>query len=395
MSIVGADALLSAATKFSERSRANDCASGPRPPAREMVRSSGPSPFRVLLFGGGPAVGYGVLSHDLALAGHLARGLTRATGFGIDVDVVTQVDLRCREMPALLADVELEQYDLVVLSVGIQDVLDLAPAAEWSADVSRLLDLLCVPSERPRPVCVIAVPEVSNVLRLEPLLAKLADQRSADFNNMLIEWCGLRPGTIYVPFTHGGEAVPCRERALDSYRRWAEPMVAIMAPALELVRDRARPSQEEQARQAAVDRLDLGTKPDEVFDSITRSARRIFKTLGAGISLIDDDRQWFKSISGAQVPALPRGDGLCNLAIQTNHGFFVEDALRDQRLAGSLFATVAKLRSYAGIPIRDPSGHMIGSLCIFDDKPRQFTSEEIALLRSLAHLVENHLMVAA
>ncbi|HEU0206075.1 MAG TPA: GAF domain-containing protein [Pseudolysinimonas sp.] len=360
-----------------------------------MVRSSGPSPFRVLLFGGGPAVGYGVLSHDLALAGHLARGLQRATGFGIDVDVVTQVDLRCREMPALLADVDLERYDMVVLSVGVQDVLDVAPLAEWSAAVERLLDLLCVETQRPRPVCVIAVPETSSVLRMEPLLAKLADQRCADFNTRLTELCATRPGMIYVPFTHVGEAVPCRERALASYRQWAEPMVEIMAPSLELVRDRAVPHREELARQAALDKLDLGTDPDEVFDSITRSARRIFKTLGAGISLVDNDRQWFKSISGAPVPVLPRGDGLCNLAIQTNHGFFVEDALHDQRLAGSFFATVAKLRSYAGIPIRDPSGHMIGALCIFDDKPRQFSSEEIALLRSLAHLVEQRLLVAA
>jgi hypothetical protein len=83
------------------------------------------------LFGGGPAVGYGVLSHDLALAGNLARGLTEATGHGIDIDVVAQVDLRCREMPTLLAEVDLEQFDIVVFSVGVQDVLDFYPVDEW------------------------------------------------------------------------------------------------------------------------------------------------------------------------------------------------------------------------------------------------------------------------
>ena len=57
--------------------------------------------------------------------------------------------------------------------------------------------------------------------------------------------------------------------------------------------------------------------------------------------------------------------------------------------------TTSKLRSYAGIPIRDPTGHMIGALCVYDDKPRQFTTADIAILRSLAHLVEQQLLIAA
>ena len=360
-----------------------------------MIRSSGPSPFRVLLFGGGPAVGYGVLSHDLALAGHLARGLTQATGYGIDMDVVAQVDLRCREMPALLAEVDLEQYDMVVLSVGVRDVLDVAPVVQWSAAVENLLDLLCAGTGRILPVCVIAVPEISNVLRLEPLLAKLADQRAADFNTRLTELCATHPGLTYVPFTNEGEATSCPQMRSETYRQWADPMIEIMAPALDLVSDRACPGRHEQARQAALDKLGLDTDPDEILDSITRSARRLFKTLGAGISLIDNDHQWFKSSSGTPIPVIPRNAALCNYTIQTNQGFFVEDALHDPRVAHNHLVTTAKLRSYAGIPIRDPTGHMIGALCVYDDKPRQFTTADIAILRSLAHLVEQQLLIAA
>jgi hypothetical protein len=360
-----------------------------------VIHSSGPAPYRVLLFGGGPAVGYGVLSHDLALAGNLARGLTEATGHGIDIDVVAQVDLRCREMPTLLAEVDLEQFDIVVFSVGVQDVLDFCPVDEWSTAVEQVLNLLRGGSQRMLPVSVIAVPAVLNVLQLEPLLARAADQRVVEFNSRLKKLCDTRRHLTFIPFEHEGETVPCRERALASYRQWAEPMVDVIAPTFDLVCDRAHPGHREHARQAAVDKLDLTTIPGAVFDSITRSARRMLGTLGAGVTVIEHDQQWFKSTTGDGFPVIPRHYGLCGYAIQTNHGFVVEDALLDPRLANSYFVQTAKLRSYAGIPIRDPSGHMIGALCVYDDKPRQFTTAQIVILRSLAHLLEKELRAAA
>jgi hypothetical protein len=383
--------LLSIATKLSEKSPANDCGSGPRPASREVIRSSGPAPYRVLLFGGGPAVGYGVLSHDLALAGNLARGLTEATGHGIDVDVVAQVDLRCREVPTLLAEVDLDQFDIAVFSVGLQDVLDFRPLDEWSTAVEKVLNLLRAGAQRMLPVSVIAAPAASNVLQLEPMLARAADQRAAEFNIRLSKLCDTRRDLTFVPFEHQGETVPCRERALADYRRWASSMVHVIARTFELVNDRSHPSRREDARQAAVDRLDLTAVPQDVFDSITRSARRMLGTLGAGMTIIDHDRQWFTSSAGDVIPVIPRHHGLCDYAIHTNHGFVVTDALLDPRLADSYFTQTAKLRSYAGIPIRDPSGHMIGALCVYDDKPRRFTTTELIRLRSLAHLIENAL----
>jgi len=394
MSIVGTDALLSVATKLSERSRVNDCGSGPRPLSHEMVRSSGPSPFRLLLIGGGAAVGYGVLSHDLALAGHLARGVTEVTGYGIDMDVMAEVDLRCRDLSALTADVDLERYDMVLVSLGAQDVVDFLPPATFSEAVENLLDGIRAGVGRAVPVGVIAVPKVSNVLHLDPLLARAVDHRAEEFNGLLAALCASRPDFTVLPFAQDGDAVPCSERDSTTYHRWAEPMIAPIARSLDTVYDRARPSLREEARQSALDRLALlDTPPEETFDNVTRTARRIFRTLGAAISLIDGDRQWFKSTDGMVVPDLPRRDSLCAFTIQTNHGFFVEDATLDPRLADSYFVVAAGLRSYAGVPIRDPSGYMVGTLCVFDDKPRQFTDSEIATLRSLAHLIEKQLLV--
>jgi hypothetical protein len=350
----------------------------------------------LLLVGGGPAVGYGVLSHDLALAGHLTRGLAEITGYGIDMDVMAEVDARCREMGALVADVDLERYDMVLVSLGAQDVLDFAAPSDFSNAVANLLDVISDGAGRAVPICVISVPKVSNVLHLEPLLARAADQRAGEFNRRLDELCAIRPDFTVLSFAQLGGAVPCSERDSTSYLHWAEPLTRPIAEILSTVCDRARPAGREEARQAALDRLALlDTSPDEVFDSVTRTARRIFRTLGAGISFMDGDRQWFKSIDGVDLSELPRSASICGYTIQTNHGFFVEDATLDPRFAESFFVVAAGLRSYAGVPIRDPSGYMVGTLCVFDDRPRRFADSEIATLRSLAHLIEKQLLVVA
>jgi len=395
MSSTVTDALLAAATKLSERTANNGCAGSPRPPSRSMVRVAGPSPFRVLVLGSGPVVGFGVLSHELALSGHLARGVSDATGCGIDVDVVTEIGLHARDLLTVMAAVVPERYDLVILSVGTQDVLDCTPLEDWSADVERVLDLLGA-TERATPVEVIAVPQISKVMGLEPVLARAADRRARGHNLRLQVLCGSRPGFTFVPFPLDGDAEYCHQRTSDTYCRWADVLMAGISPVLGSLRHEGRPERQEEGRQAAVDRLGiLDTAPDAVLDSITHKARRMFGTVGAGISLIDHDRQSMVSSSGVAVPTIQRSDSICNVTITTNAGVVVEDAALDPRFAGGYFVVTARLRSYAGIPIRDPHGYMIAALCVYDGKPRMFQPADLALLRHLAHLVEERLLILA
>ena len=134
-----ADALLGAATRLSEKTGHNSCANSPRPPSHAMVRVAGQTPFRVLVLGTGPVVGFGVLTHELALSGYLARRIAEATGTGIDMDVVTEAALHAKNLLHLTAEVVPERYELVMVSVGIQDVIDCTPLDDWSADVERVL----------------------------------------------------------------------------------------------------------------------------------------------------------------------------------------------------------------------------------------------------------------
>lgn len=137
----------------------------------------------------------------------------------------------------------------------------------------------------------------------------------------------------------------------------------------------------------------LDTPPDGQLDEITRIAANLFQTPIALISLVDDDRQWFKSRIGLSVSELPRDGSFCTDAILTNGILVVPDALEDQRFADSpLVIGPPHIRFYAGAPLKTPSGEALGTLCVIDQRPRSDIDEgQIKRLRGLANLVETHL----
>ena len=333
-------------------------------------------------------VGFGVLSHDLGLSGHLARRIAAETGSGVDIDVVTGYEFHARHVPPLLADVDLDRYDLVIVGIGTLDVVDRTRIKDWSAHFEHILDVLQDGQKGFLPVSVVAVPTISNLLQLEPHLAHAADQRAAELNLRLKQLCDVRPLTTFVPFSIGGSTAPVLERTSASYARMADRLMQGMGPSLAMLKHDGAPCPRESARQAALDRLGLLDMPaDEMLDSIVHKTHRLFGTVGAGISLIDHDRQWFCNSAGAAIAEIARSESICAHTIQTNHGLVVEDTRLDPRFANHI-VVAAGLRSYAGVPIRDPNGHMIGALCVYDNNPHAFQSADLVMLQHLAHSVE-------
>jgi hypothetical protein len=292
--------------------------------------------------------------------------------------------------------VDATNYDVILLSLGFQDILDFRPLEVWAQEVRGVLEILEATAERAAPLFVIGIPPVSRILHLAPHVAKELDRRVELFNDQLVALCSAIPQAQFVPFAPVSHPTSNRHRTSETYRGWAEIIVPNIAPVVRRAPHCARPDHREDARQAALERLHiLDTPPEESFDSVTATARRFFATLGAGISFIDGDRQWFKSRLGIDDAELPRATGLCQYAIQTIDGFVVEDLTADARFVDNELVVKAGLRSYAGVPIRDPSGHAVGALCVFDDKCRTFTTDQIVFLRDLANLVEQQLQFAA
>jgi diguanylate cyclase (GGDEF)-like protein len=150
---------------------------------------------------------------------------------------------------------------------------------------------------------------------------------------------------------------------------------------------------EEQLRLEELARYDvLDTPPEEAFDRITRLVRQIFNCSMSTVTLIDGHRQWFKSRQGMADAETPRMPALCHFAIRQNEPLIVPDTLVDGRFSQNPFVVGdPHIRFYAGVQLRGPDGHAIGTLCAMDDKPRAFGDAETGMLKDLANIVMNEL----
>jgi diguanylate cyclase (GGDEF)-like protein len=148
---------------------------------------------------------------------------------------------------------------------------------------------------------------------------------------------------------------------------------------------------DEAKRLAALHALQiLDTEPEERFDRITRLAQRLFDTRMSAITLIDSDRQWFKSEVGLGEKENGLADSFCAHAIvDSPDAMVVGDARTDPRLADNpMVLNDPSLRFYAGQPIAAPGGEPLGTLCVFDDRSRDVTDFDTEALAELAAMVE-------
>ena len=132
----------------------------------------------------------------------------------------------------------------------------------------------------------------------------------------------------------------------------------------------------------------LDTETEQSYDDITALAAHICKVPIAMISLVDEVRQWFKSRLGVEQQQTPREVAFCAHAILQNGPFIVRDATKDRRLADSALVTgEPHIRFYAGIPLINPEGLALGTLCVVDRQPRRLTAAQQKALQALSRQV--------
>lgn len=150
---------------------------------------------------------------------------------------------------------------------------------------------------------------------------------------------------------------------------------------------------DETARLLALQRTELLDSPaEERFDRITRLAAHFFGVQTCLLSLVDSDRQWFKSRVGQEQQELGRDISFCGHAILNSTILSIPDATRDARFASNpLVAAAPYIRFYAGAPVREPGGQPIGTLCLIDPSPREFSAEQKGALRDFADLIEHEI----
>jgi PAS domain-containing protein len=136
----------------------------------------------------------------------------------------------------------------------------------------------------------------------------------------------------------------------------------------------------------------LDTDAEERFDRITRLAQTLFDVPIALITLVDSDRQWFKSSQGLEAKETSRGESFCGHAILGKEILEVPDAAADERFRDNPLVTgTPKIRFYAGAPLAGPDGRIVGTLCLIDREPRSLSERQKRALRELAAFVEREL----
>ncbi|HEY6612071.1 MAG TPA: GAF domain-containing protein, partial [Pseudomonas sp.] len=133
----------------------------------------------------------------------------------------------------------------------------------------------------------------------------------------------------------------------------------------------------------------LDTPREPTFDRLTALAAELLDVPIALISLVDAERQWFKSAVGLDARQTGRDVSLCNHTVASRRPLLIEDTLTDPRFAGNPLVTGAPhIRFYAGIPLMPDGHHVLGTLCVIDRRPRQLSADQLRQLEALAGQVE-------
>lgn len=152
------------------------------------------------------------------------------------------------------------------------------------------------------------------------------------------------------------------------------------------------PADDKERLAALRELLILDTPPEERFDKVVRFAAQEFDVPIALISLIDENRQWFKARVGLDACETGRDVSFCGHAILQPDIFVIPDSRADARFADNPLVTDAPyVIFYAGAPLPMPSGHVIGTLCLIDHQPRKLDATELAIFTSLRDLLVEEL----
>lgn len=204
----------------------------PYPTGEPAVRVSGPDPDRLLIVGGGIAMGFGVLSHELGIAGHLARQIAASTGRGTDVDILAQPELTMSSVPEKLSGWTLSGYDAIILILGVTDSVKRTPSRRWRDAVAGAIDGVRDRAAAGTHVFVVGVQPVRLLPTMDNHIGLFAELHGRALNRESARICAGTEHATFLPFAPQPGSAD-RYRSSETYGRWARQLSAPITEVLE------------------------------------------------------------------------------------------------------------------------------------------------------------------
>ncbi len=361
----------------------------PHPPSGVAIaRADGHDPDRVLLAGGSSAVGLGVLGHDLALAGFLARSTAAITGRGVDVEVFADPRMTAAMIRDRLDPVTISRYDAIVLTIGTREAFSLTPTDRWVDQLTGLLDRIIAGRDAGPSILIVGAEEVEPV-PLPGFVSRLVRGRARAINQATRAAILGRPrirfvDSAWIPVAPARNLVDADKPSL--YDRSATALAPALAGLLDESPDRVRHPVDEESREKAVaflrSRLD---RPDPRVDALLTTVRDVMHVRSVDLFFVDRNDVYLLSATTRSVGSKPRGETLSTEALEYWGGLVVRDLAADPAHASRPEVTGPPyLRFYAGYPVESPEGRRVAVLTIVDTEPRDISPSELSLLRHFA-----------
>jgi GAF domain-containing protein len=374
-------------------------AAGSVPYARDAPTArAGEGPAdHVLLLGNGPAHGWGVASHQLGLCGQLAHAVSKATGRAAEVDFVGAELMNAESAVTWLGARDLTGYDAVVVVMGLNDAVRLTPVKAWERDVAALLAHLRAGLRHDAPVVVCGVQAVTSFLQITPLIARLGQRRADAMNAATARIAASTPSTTFLPLDPPELEAGRSWGSAMSYRGRADGIAAGVAPLLDAHRGRGA---ERRRAKVDVEQWTWSGAPDLLAAAAERgtpelrrlvnAAKLEFEATLAVVTYLEGDRMWFAAASADTPVSIPSTLSY-DAHVPDDGVLVVPDAAGDPRFRTNPFILQSHLPFYAGHPLRDLSGRMIGTFCLLAARPRPASSIRPEMLQTYAAQAEAEL----
>jgi lysophospholipase L1-like esterase len=203
----------------------------PRPRDASEAYAAGPGADRVLIFGSGPAVGWGVLTNEIALPGSLARALRGRTGHGTKIELVADMEIAVSNALPMLRAIDLSRFDAIVVVLGANDAVRLMRLRTWRKRLAAVLGGVRQTLGQPRAF-VTGIPPIDFIPGFETRLGKIIATHALQMNSVTARLCGTVNAT-YIPLPGIEPENELGVRDGQTYRKWADAIADIIAPQLD------------------------------------------------------------------------------------------------------------------------------------------------------------------